>query len=519
VIYEIIIIRCGIYGNIGSRAHSLLSRTPNAALAGGDVELAVDLYTSAIESPGALSDTALISLLKGYCNRSLAYTKLERYQEALGDAEYVLVRSTENNSAGHDVHALEDIRIKSFHRKAQALWHMGQQVNALHVYKEAVRDVETKDDQAKITSPGEQNEGNKKSITTLKVKDCRISMGQSICAAAILAVSKMPHSWLAEYCIGLVQKSARPHPISKRDGLLLKNVPLSIRMEESDMKRKVLESLEKDVIFLRACQRGVVDLWRGVQSLRSLSAYVRGYAYFTVGDNISIEQGQRDASVALVYGPQDVDEGRCMWSAAFALRAACYEKSGDNIPAILDVMQAIELQNQEDLSWEEENGREEDVEGYQSPFEEALVRLLPRIPEHYAAAINEGCGYAGLVKMMEAEKERMQPEYLKKRPKYYYYYEWMKKRIQGRHPSIKEEIMDKLLTLDAAELDLLLQYPQAIDMTVNELKDVLEERGEAGLESYEVPLLSWEKVSILKEGGNLETLGNRPEIPALESAS
>ena len=87
---------------------------------------------------------------------------------------------------------------------------------------------------------------------------------------------------------------------------------------------------------------------------------------------------------------------------------------------------------------------------------------------------------------------------MKKRPKYYYYYEWMKKRIRDRHPEIAEVVMDKLLALDAGELDLLLQYPQAIDATVHELEGVLEERGEEELERFEVPLLSWGDMQRLK---------------------
>ena len=58
--------------------------------------------------------------------------------------------------------------------------------------------------------------------------------------------------------------------------------------------------------------------------------------------------------------------------------------------------------------------------------------------------------------------------------------------------------MDKLLSLDAGELDLLLQYPKAIDATVQNLEGVLEERGEDGLEHFEVPLLSWGDMQRLK---------------------
>ena len=176
--------------------------------------------------------------------------------------------------------------------------------------------------------------------------------------------------------------------------------------------------------------------------------------------------------------------------------------------AVMDVQQAIEGAAAAQ-SWHDgdsDDGSDDDDDS--RVFEEALSRLLPRIPEHYAAAINEGCGYAGLRKMIEVERERMQPEFMKKRPKYYYYYEWMKKRITERHPEIAEGVMDKLLALDAGELDLLLQYPQAIDATVHELESVLAERGGDALETYEVPLLSWGDVQRYKSGKEVSELEN-----------
>jgi len=58
--------------------------------------------------------------------------------------------------------------------------------------------------------------------------------------------------------------------------------------------------------------------------------------------------------------------------------------------------------------------------------------------------------------------------------------------------------MDKLLTVDATELDLLLQYPAAIDSTVEQLESVLQENGTGYLETYEVPLLTWDQVKQLE---------------------
>lgn len=81
-------------------------------------------------------------------------------------------------------------------------------------------------------------------------------------------------------------------------------------------------------------------------------------------------------------------------------------------------------------------------------------------------------GSAGLLAWQAEQKERAKPEYLKQRPKYYYYYEWMRGRICDRHPALPEPVMDKLLTMDAGDLDLILQYSSATDnkVSVSELE-------------------------------------------------
>ena len=44
----------------------------------------------------------------------------------------------------------------------------------------------------------------------------------------------------------------------------------------------------------------------------------------------------------------------------------------------------------------------------------------------------QGGGAAGLLAHLAAEREAARPEFLRQRPKYYYYYEWMKKRISAQ---------------------------------------------------------------------------------------
>lgn len=452
--------------------------------------------------------------------RAVAYAKLHRYEAVVTDADAV-IDMTERNGAVETAETAEAgehcvYLLKAYHRKAQALWSMGEKVQAVTVYKEALP--------------------LSRSMPLEHACESVQAAADGIQAAATLMVAEMPHGWLADYYAMLLSKCESPHPLSRRDGLVLKRVPDSVRLDGAVVRAGLVGGLDGDVVFARACQKGVVDYWSGEQRMKSLCAYVRGYVYYRASQRAEAEeagsrdgllrQGEMDATVALVYY-RNSGEGRESYPAAHALRGLCYEARGENVMAVMDVLQAIEGEATSGLAWddeeEEKGGDEAEDEGEDEgedagagqgidcisaagrTFEQALSRLLPRIPEHYATAINEGCGFAGLQKMMDVERERMQPEFLKKRPKYYYYFEWMKKRIQERHPTIAEGVMDKLLALDAGELDLLLQYPQAIDATVHELEGVLAERGDLELEKYEVPLLSWGDVQQYKEVAAIES--------------
>ena len=62
---------------------------------------------------------------------------------------------------------------------------------------------------------------------------------------------------------------------------------------------------------------------------------------------------------------------------------------------------------------------------------------------------------------LAAEAEAALPEFRRARPRYYYYYEWMRGRVAGACGALPEPVLDKLLTLEAGELDTLLTYPKA----------------------------------------------------------
>lgn len=367
----------------------------------------------------------------------------ERYDSALQDASQAVDLCSLSTAD-----EMVEIRAKAYHRKAQILMHVKDRVKALDVYREGLQACPDK----------------------LELK-----------AAARLALDEMPPSWIAAYWSSRVRKAEEPNPLSTRDGMLLRNIPRSKKLSDDEFVKVLSHVLAEQPIVLEECKDMIVLSWsnKGGPAVQKCDcALIRAVVYLEKGHS---EQCRRDATVALVYGPHDADGAA--WAFAYYMRAISYEMEGINVASLLDILQAIE------------RSREPVPEEFQTMME----RLLPRIPEHYAQAVRAGCGYKGLHRMMEVEQERSLPEFKKNRPKYYYYYEWMRRRIEERHPNISGPVMDKLLTLDATELDLLLQYPTAIDNTVEDLENVLSEKGGATLETYDVPLLTWEQVQELKD--------------------
>ena len=71
-------------------------------------------------------------------------------------------------------------------------------------------------------------------------------------------------------------------------------------------------------------------------------------------------------------------------------------------------------------------------------------------------------GSTGLRAHLACVAEEALPEFKRKRPKYHYYFEWMRKRIEESCGQLPDPVMDKLLTHDATELDMLCTYPAGI---------------------------------------------------------
>ena len=140
-----------------------------------------------------------------------------------------------------------------------------------------------------------------------------------------------------------------------------------------------------------------------------------------------------------------------------------------------------------------------DNERYAVSFSRAATCHLAEKPRR--VLVEQGAEAA--VEWFEKDKVANLPEYVRPRPKYYYFYEWMRERIEEHYPNLPEPVMDKLLATDAGELDLLLQYPRAIKGQVEEYLDVFRAEGGKYLETYRTPQLTWREVKALKGRGTV----------------
>ena len=299
----------------------------------------------------------------------------------------------------------------------------------------------------------------------------------SLRAATALALDLAPPQWFAAYWSTLVDAAQQPHPLSSRDGKLLKLVPQQHRLQQADLCAALHRAFSTPCSpWLEEAKDLTCTMWdRDRQGpKRGEVALFRALAYLHHQQSQhDADQADKDAWVAVAYGPKE-------WAAPLYALSCALEVKGNNVPALLHAAKASELAPE----WTE--------------CHEAVERLSRRVPDHYAEAIRFG-GFQRLQTVLDIEKERSLPPFMRPKPKYYYYYEWMRKRIEDRHPGLPEAIMDKLLTLEADELQLLMQYPAAIDDTVQALKETMEQRGEAALATWAIPLLTWEKKQQLEE--------------------
>ena len=201
------------------------------------------------------------------------------------------------------------------------------------------------------------------------------------------------------------------------------------------------------------------------------------------GNEGAAEQALRDGRAAVAFAPQ-VKSGKAhplaaaLRARALAAHGSALEHLGDYPAAAVDLLDASYLLPDH------------------AEHTDARDRIASKLSLAQRAAVEKG-GSRGLREWIAEQKELALPEHQRRRPKYYYYYEWMRSRIAERFPDLPPVVTDKLLTTDADELDLLLQYPEAIEGQVREYLEVLAEKGAEYLETYETPRLSWDEVRAL----------------------
>lgn len=201
------------------------------------------------------------------------------------------------------------------------------------------------------------------------------------------------------------------------------------------------------------------------------------------GNEGAAEQALRDGRAAVAFAPQ-VKSGKAhplaaaLCARALAAHGSALEHLGDYPAAAVDLLDASSLLPDH------------------AEHTDARERIASKLSPAQRAAVEKG-GSRGLREWIAEQKELALPEHQRRRPKYYYYYEWMRSRIAERFPDLPPVVTDKLLTTDADELDLLLQYPEAIEGQVREYLEVLAEKGAEYLETYETPRLSWDEVRAL----------------------
>jgi len=425
--------------------------------------------------------------------------------------------------------------IKAHHRAAEALLAMNRTIPAIKMYKSCLNSYHHHNSSS--TNPSTD-------ILPPTLNNNNDDHMQPIAAALRLACNRLPPSWLAKYWSTLIFQAEAPHPLSSRDGRLLKPVPIEHRLTTVASKKEEGEEeggggefvytlgrvLAETPPLLEAARDAMCEAWTaGLKKPgRAGLALLRGAVYLSVGNG---QQAIKDAKVALVYGPQEsnpyhhqkkndneTNNGenvapptRPAWAPALGLLSGGREMLGDNISAILAAARAVEVDGYE-LQFKEaggskheseEKGGNDDKQSIPktennkenvSYYQAAVDRLINRIPEPAANALRQGEGSSGLEDFLFSQQEAARPEFLKNRPKYYYYYEWMRKRIEGMLPGLPDPVMDKLLTMDANELDLILQYPGAVKQTAGVLMKALRENGEEELGTMAVPLLSWEEM-------------------------
>ena len=189
---------------------------------------------------------------------------------------------------------------------------------------------------------------------------------QELHAAVRLTAEQLPPPWLARYWALAVQAAQAPHPLSRRDGLVMRLVPAERRLPPDQLVASLLGALEAGLVPAAEARDLMCGAWAEARGpSRAASALMRAAAYLQAGQ---VDQACRDVKFALVYGPQRTTApasgssgagaggstagassgsgagAASAWPAGLALQAAALEAAGDNVGAALSAARALELE-------------------------------------------------------------------------------------------------------------------------------------------------------------------------------
>jgi len=319
----------------------------------------------------------------------------------------------------------------------------------------------------------------------------------------IECVRLMGMTYVCDAYADAISEGEMPNVLSPRDGKWLKPVrPESKRVSRNAMAQTLLD-----------CAIGHEAEWRreyvytfltaSVKDTKALSNMRRGFlsgirasVYAHMGNH---EQAVTDYRVALAYYPdwarayfgyaQSIERELVLNNVTRVEIAQGSTSKGYRDNLVVDALVAAALWTKRALELDASNGT------YENEFNRLADKLSSQIRDVLLKGTREALAW------LEVDKWENAPEYIRPRPKYYYFYEMMKERIYEHFPELPQPVMDKLLSLDAGELDLLLQYPRAIKGQTEEFLDVYKHQGGEYLLTYKTPQMSWEEVKALKGRG------------------
>ena len=490
----------------------------NAAFRSGRNEDAVRLYTLAIEklllssvatttvvaSTGAATGTTTATTGTGgrvnvlLCNRAIAHFRSGAFAKALDDAKESYAQSTDTQE------------------RAKAKYWEAKSYVALHREPEA--------------------------IDALRIGLRVLPRDRKLTQELEERVHALSAAQIGKLWTSIIDHASKAAAMSSRDGKFLKPVPSSDALDSALLGQTLTSIFETgwelrqvwdrdgespstcgasglgqrgsgaasapDVIIRHEAAAMLCASWARGKDFppKESMALFRALAYLKRG---KCKQGMQDANVAVAYAS---DPG---WPRALAVRALAHECAAnarvagsdarvrsdkEHSLAALEVARAIELLDTSTASTYQ--SAHVDRACVKEEFEALMLRILPKVPDAHRTALSKG-GAKGLQEWLDNEHEQSKPEYLRKRPKYYYYYEWMRRRIEEHCPALPEPVVDKLLTMDSNELDLLLQHEKAIKGQAQDFLEVFERDGALALETYMPTSLTWEEVKALKGPGTI----------------